>query len=80
MRSIFSLTCVALLASCAQFPEVDQVTSQDIGDATYPDLIPVKEMAEPGPGYLDENSASNLEGRLNGLNRRADELRNRPIE
>lgn len=80
MRPILLSTCLVLLASCAQFPEVDEVTSHDVGSSSYPDLVPFKEIADPGPGYLHENSASNLEGRINGLKRRADDLRKKPIE
>ena len=80
MRTLLLMTCCAVLASCAQFPEVDELTSDDVGGAEYPDLIPIQEIADPGEGYLDQDSGKNLEGRISGLNRRADELRKKTIE
>ncbi len=80
MRSLLIMTCCAMLASCAQFPEVDDVISKNADGAEYPDVIPLQDIADPSDGYLDENSGENLEGRINGLKRRADELRNKSIE
>lgn len=80
MRSLLILTCLALLASCAQFPEVNQATSRNIGDKEFPTLIPIQDVVDPGPGYLNDDSASNLEGRISGLKRRADELRQQQID
>lgn len=80
MRTLFFILCCAMLASCAQFPEVDEVISKNAGGTEYPEVIPLQDIEDPGEGYLDEDSGKNLEGRISGLQRRADELRKKTIE
>lgn len=80
MRILPFLILACLVAACATFPDVDSVASKSAEGATYPELVPLEDIADPGDGHLTEDSASALEGRFGGLKRRADELRRRPIE
>ncbi|TKZ19217.1 hypothetical protein FAP39_12325 [Shimia litoralis] len=80
MRRNLLLTVPILLASCAQFPAVDSTEDPALADAPYPELVPVEQVLIDTPPRLDENSADQLQSRINGLNRRADALRNIPTQ
>ena len=81
MRPVLVFTSfLILVAGCAQFPEVDTATDPALAEAPYPALLPVEQVLDQDAPRLDETSEAALQGRINGLKRRASDLRNTPIE
>ncbi|MDO6485546.1 hypothetical protein [Shimia thalassica] len=80
MRPLLTLTVLSFLAACAEFPDVDQAVSDSAKRAPFPDLIPVDDILIEDAARLDEHSDDQLIARVDRLNRRANELRTRPIE
>ncbi len=79
MRFWVSLMVLGLTA-CAQFPEVDDATKNDRKATEFPKLVPLESILLPDEARLDETSEANLQGRIYGLQRRADELMKTQID
>lgn len=71
---------LSFVAGCAQFPEVDDATSNELEDAPYPALLPVGDVLDDEAPRLDENSEAALQGSVDRLKRRAADLQASPVE
>lgn len=71
--ALISLICL-MAGACTQFPEVDSAAEADVSAAKFPKVVPMDDLAPPPAARLDENSETQLEGRINGLKRRAGDL------
>ncbi len=60
----------ALLAGCAQFPELDRTQTPGVATAPYPRLLPIEEL-------LDGRQPTATPGMIDGVLGRADALRGR---
>lgn len=77
--ALVSLICLSV-AACASFPEVEEATRKDATPTAYPELIPLEHVPLPPEARLDETSEAQLEGRINGLKRRAKLLQEQELE
>ncbi len=71
--ALVSLICL-MAGACTQFPEVDSAAQADVDKAKFPKVVPMDDLAPPPTARLDQNSEAQLEGRINGLKRRAGDL------
>lgn len=66
----------ALVAGCANFPELERAVSADARRMTYPNLIPSEDLsAESRSAQMGPETGENLSGRAERLRARADILR-----
>ena len=71
--ALISLICL-MAGACTQFPEVDSAKQADVDKAKFPKVVPMDDLTPPPVARLDESSEAQLEGRINGLKRRASDL------
>ncbi len=75
MKHLWVSLVVLGLTACAQFPEVDNAMMNDSTATEFPKLVPLESIAYPDTSArLDETSEDDLQGRIYGLQRRADKL------
>lgn len=74
---ITALTCCALLAGCADIPDLDDRLTPAAKAAPYPALVPVEPLlAETEQArQIDEDTAPDLQSRVASLRARAARLR-----
>ncbi|GAA4222821.1 hypothetical protein [Sagittula marina] len=76
---VWALPVVALTA-CTQFPELDTVQSEGVAQAPYPDLIPLEGVVgQPTAPNATVEVIEQVEGRVGGLQSRADRLSRRDV-
>ncbi|MCV2881405.1 hypothetical protein [Actibacterium sp. XHP0104] len=76
MRAAGLVLIVAMLAGCADFPQVDAAMRDTGTTGPYPELIPIEHvMGDLHDPRLDEDSGSDLQRRAAGLRARAAALR-----
>ena len=76
-----SLFCVALLAACTQFPELDENLSPQARAAPFPELVPVEDLrAELTEARITNETTTSLEARVASLRARAARLRGTVID
>ncbi|MHA6326035.1 hypothetical protein [Roseivivax sp. CAU 1753] len=74
------LFCLLLLASCAQFPELDATATPGVAEADYPDLLPLDALLRgPVPRATPDLRAS-VVSRAASLEARAARLRGPVID
>lgn len=74
------LLALALLATCARFPDLEGAAMRDTSDAPYPALVPLDALlAEAAGPAFGERARRGLEARAAALRSRAAALRARPV-
>lgn len=63
------------LAGCAQFPELDAVTTRGVAKAPYPGFEPLDVLLSGPVPQITGSEAARLKGRAQALRSRADRLR-----
>ncbi|MEP2531239.1 hypothetical protein [Shimia sp.] len=79
MKHALLLSILALVA-CSPETTSQQIDDRDAAAADYPDLVPLEETLVLDTPRISENSEDELEARANRLKRRAQELRNTPVQ
>ncbi|MDR9395368.1 MAG: hypothetical protein RI571_13805 [Roseovarius sp.] len=78
---LLAAAVLALAASCARFPELDETVDEDARRAPYPALIPLEGLAAPGAAPRATAPATEaLEARAARLRARAGRIRGDVID
>ncbi len=76
-----ALILVAALPACSQFPALDATVSEDIRNASYPDLVPLDTLdIRTAPGRITPGTVKTMEARVARLKARAARLRGTVID
>ncbi len=79
LRLSLAFTFAALLGACSDFPQLDDAVSSAAKNAPYPSLIPMDQaLANAQDVQITDQTISTLNGRVNGLKRRATRV-SRPV-
>ena len=79
LRLSLAFTFAALLGACSDFPQLDDAVSPAAKTAPYPSLVPMDQaLANAQDVQITDETISTLNGRMNGLKRRATRAK-RPV-
>lgn len=76
---LFAVFFSALLASCAQFPELDASQTPGVADAPYPQLVPLDSLLIGTEPRATTDMIASVTGRAEGLRARASRIKRRPV-
>ncbi|MCT4558315.1 MAG: hypothetical protein N4A61_09685 [Pelagimonas sp.] len=65
----------SVLVGCTQFPELEEGRIDLPGGAEFPRILPLDPLLADGPRTASVATVGHVEGRVAGLNARADQLR-----
>ena len=75
-RLSLAVSLIAVLASCSDFPELDDAVSDDVSDAPFAKLVPVETLQASAPdAAIEQSTRDTIEARAARLRGRASALK-----